>query len=110
MNDKPKTTNEATTPQQHTEIDFLYNKCDIPKYPLAFWISVPEFFEEIKRLSGTSAEINNAVVFNIMLEIYKEKEAERDNGKEVDFNFYATRKALRHLSKILYNDEDFWQK
>lgn len=105
-----KTTNENVTPQQRTEMDFLYDRCDIPKYPLAFWISVPEFVSEVKRIESTGARINNEVVFNIMREIYKEKKSEWDEGSKPDFNFHATRKALRHLSEFLYNDKDYWER
>ena len=104
------TTPEKISPQQHTELDFLYNRCDIPKYPLAHWISVPEFFNEVKRIESTGTRINKEVVFNIMREIYKEKQAEKDRGNKPDFNFYSTRKALRYLSKFLYGDADYWKR
>lgn len=107
MNDKPKTTNEATT-FRHTQIDFLYNKIDVPTYPLAYWISVPDFFDEIKRITGTNTTIDNALVFNVMLEIYKEKESDRDAGMKVDFSFHTARKALRSLSLSLFGDKEAW--
>ena len=92
-----------------TDIDFLYRKCSVPTYSMAYWISVPEFYDRIKQISGTNTTIDNALVFDVMLEIYKEKLEDKEYGWKVNFNFHTSRKALRSLSFVLFGDKEAWQ-
>ena len=96
-------------PTDSTEIDFIFKKCDAPRLSLVYWRSVPEFFDEIVRVSKTDATIDNGLVFKIMLEIYREKENDMDTGFPVDFNFRLARKSLNRLSQILFGDNAAWK-
>lgn len=113
--DKPKNHNTTNGNaeflyKERTDIDFIYKKCDAPRVLLTYWISVPEFFDEISRLQGTQTEINNEVVFNVMREIYNDKEQDRLNGIPTDFKFAPARRAIRVLSGIVLGDRDLWDK
>ena len=109
MNDKPKTTHEATT-QNENEMGFLYKKLRgiVPVFSLSYWLSVPEFYDEILRLKSTNTTIDALTVFKVMQEIYKEKLEDKDDGIDVDFMFSPARRALRGLSKELTGSGDNW--
>lgn len=92
------------------DIGFIFKKCDVPKACLAYWITVPEFSEEIKRIKGTNTTIDNALVFDIMKNIYKEKQDARERGIETDFKFQPARRGLRVLSELLTGNRDLWDK
>lgn len=90
-------------------IGFLFKKCDAPRTSLAYWVTVPEFVEKIKKASSKAVTIDNAYILNVMSDIYKTKQQEKLNGNNVKFNFHLSRQSLKMLSEILYGDRNSWE-
>lgn len=102
---------------QYTEIEssmnrkgfgFLYNEIGLSGAMLSNWLSVPEFRDEAQRIIDTNGYIDGESAFNLMREIYLQKDSLRSNGVESEFNFYQARKALKRLSEVLYGDRNSW--
>jgi len=89
-------------------IGFIFRACDAPGTSLSYWVTVPEFVGEIKRIKDAGVIIDNAVVFGVMKGIYKEQYEKKNNGVETDFKFYPAHRGLIFLSDLLLGDKDAW--
>ena len=61
-------------------IGFLYKKIDAPRLSLTYWIDIPEFVDAITNLLDEGHTIGNNEVFQIMKDIYLEKNNKKRMG------------------------------
>ena len=90
-------------------IGFLFKTSDAPKVSLAYWVTVPEFVEEISNAINNGISINDEYIFNVMKRIYAQKDELRKQGTGVDFSFRLSRRSLRILSEKIYGNRDSWK-
>lgn len=96
--------------ENHNGIGFLFKKIKVAPRALSYWITVPEFVCEINKLQDKSKTIDEAVVFQIMQRIYKQKEIDKVRGDITDFKFQPARQCMRALSEFLTGNRDNWNK
>ena len=96
----------------NNEMGFLYKKLKgfVTPALLEYWLSIPEFYDEIIRIKGTDTKIDADLVFQIMRDIYNEKLNDSAAGVQVDFRFSQARRCLRVLSEKLTGSRDNWDK
>ncbi len=110
-NDKKAQNNKSGFPSEnHNGIGFLFKKVKVAPRALSYWVTVPEFVAEISKLQNKSETINEAAVFQIMQNIYKQKEADRTAGIQIDFKFQPARQCMRALSEVLTGSRENWNK
>lgn len=93
----------------HNGIGFLFKKIKVAPRALSYWVTVPEFVDEINKLQNNSETIDEVAVFQIMQGIYKQKEADKAAGIQIDFKFQPARQCIRALSEVLTGDKDAWE-
>lgn len=107
---KPQDNQVGFPSDDYNGVAFLFKKVRISHTSLAYWMTVPEFVQEITLLQKKSETINEEVVFRIMQRIYREKESDKAEGIQYDFKFQPARHAMRMLSEVLTGSRENWNK
>lgn len=80
---------------------FLFNKINIPKMSMLYWLCVPEFEQAMLKLVNEGKSINNRVVYENMTEIYNNLLPYKGTEKATNCNFCQMRRGINQLSKVL---------
>lgn len=82
-----------------SRLGVLYKVCSAHKYNLAYWLTIPEFVDEMLGLRAKGVLFNNQNVLEVMRRIYDEKD--KDRASYPDFNFSTARQAINQIQKAL---------
>lgn len=85
----------------NSKLLFLFNKIDIPKMSMLYWLCVPEFEQAMLNLVNEGKSIDNRVVYENMTEIYNNLLPYRGTEKATNCNFCQMRRGINKLSKAL---------
>ena len=98
--------------EKNYNLDFMYDKIAVPKMTMVYWLSIPEFSNAIYKHISNNETINNKLVYGIIKDIYFPHKKIKDElgSKADDFDHYRTKKGLKSLSKLIHNDEKYWEK
>lgn len=82
-----------------SQLNILYKVCSAHKYNIAYWLTIPEFIDEMCALRSKGVWFNNQNVLEVMERIYFERDMNR--ALYPDFNFSTARQAINQIRKAL---------
>lgn len=83
------------------KLNFMYKKIPVPKKSMAYWMTIPEFLDEMLEKVEHSETIDCPVVYESMQRIYDQMYLLRIDGRKVDFNFRLARRSINYLKGVL---------
>ena len=83
------------------KLDFLKRKISAPYQSIEYWLTVPEFVDEMLDMVSNSAVIDDLVVYEAMNRIYDEKDKYKWTEQGKDFNYRLAWSAVKRLRKVL---------
>lgn len=90
--------------------NFVLKICKgISYYPIAYWLTVQDFNDEITRLKNTGKQISVTDIYEIMIRIYADMEKLRYYNIKMDFKFKTARQGIKDLAKHIYGDSSKWE-
>lgn len=93
------------------KLGFLYKKSSMKPIAMSYWMTVPEFLEDVMTLYERREVIDDAALLTIVARIYSEKKEESLGfEKRIDFNFRAARQGINNLKKALENESSHTSK
>lgn len=87
--------------EQSFQLQFMYNKISVPKMALSYWMTIPEFVEEMLRMLSNSETIDNKSVYLVMDGLYRDMERYRKTPKGQHINYRLARSAVNALKREL---------
>lgn len=85
--------------QDASRLNILYKVCSAHKYNMAYWLTIPEFVDEMLSLREQGVLFNDQNVLDVMQRIYNEKDENR--ALYPDFNFSTARQAINQIQRAL---------
>ena len=83
------------------KLDFLKKKISAPYQSIEYWLTVPEFVDEMLDKVSRNAVIDDAVVYEVMNRIYDEKAKFKWTEQGKSFNYRMAWSAVKRLRKVL---------
>ena len=84
------------------KLNFLYKKITAPYPSIRYWLSIPEFANEMLEMVTNGDTIDDFVVYESMSRIYQTKEKMKWKDKKGVFNYRLANAAIKSLRKRLY--------
>lgn len=92
--------------QIRRKLGFMFKKISMSQKPMTYWLSLPEFLDDIQSLIDSNITINDESVYKVLSRIYfEEEEFERRTGLKSEFDFKLARSGIYQLMKVLRNDK-----
>lgn len=86
---------------------FMFKKCSCNFTNMAYWLSVPEFEEEMLRMTKNGIEIRDDTILPVMQEIYQAKLEKRKRDRkawnQTEFVFGYAKSGIRELRHVIEN-------
>lgn len=93
------------------EFSYVYDSVSINHKVVNFWISIPDFAEELRRLRKGKKRINDARFLRLMRKIYKTYDDLKKNKKPVEgFWYQQARKNIKALAEIIEGERSLYGK
>ena len=86
------------------QLNFLKKKIAAPYQSLEYWLTVPEFVNEMVEKVRNGDTIDNRVVYDSISEIYREREKVKWTNEAGTFNYRLANAAVKRLRRILNLD------
>lgn len=88
-----------------SKFGFMYRACSCYVDSMRYWLSIPEFRNEIEALLSQGVQITDDLILPIMQNIYEKKILERrelrKNGIQSDFQAGVAKSGIRDLKKAV---------
>lgn len=95
-----------TPPVIDRRLGFMYKKIAMSYTPLHYWLTIPEFHDEMLNMFCEGLTIDNASVYNVAKRIYLKWECKRECSKVGDFWYRTARRGLNQLERILAENHE----
>lgn len=90
--------------QTDNHLGFMFRRISVSGTSLAYWLTVPEFRNEILRVISSGATVDNKFVYDTMKNIYSRYETLRENSVEKpEFNYRLARSGINQIERALRN-------
>lgn len=96
-----------TPPVIDRRLGFMYRKISMSKVSLHYWLTIPEFHDEMLNMFCEGLTIDNASVYDVAKRIYLKWERKRDRSSvKPDFNYCLARRGIRRLENIMAENHE----
>ena len=83
------------------QLNFLKKKISAPYQSIEYWLTVPEFVDDMLEKVRNRETIDNRVVYESISAIYKRKELVKWTSEAGSFNYRLANAAVKRLRKVL---------
>lgn len=75
-------------------LNSLFKRCSVQKFPLAYWLSIPEFVDELMELKRNGVWITDETLLDAMWRFY-------NNQNDDEFRFRIAKQAINQLERAI---------